>query len=230
MSNLETTIRIIITLIISIIIGDIFSVFLLGIFNLPFYVHIEDDYIANATRLSNYFIIFITISSILIFIILSYFSLIIPRRKIKEQIEIREKVSEIYIEDINSTSEALAEIRKIESYGEFGGPDCAGIYMWYVDSEVAFESDVFPIYIGRAVNCRKRWDQHRKAMKMAYYNQGNQTTKYLKLSHFLKRKNLSLSSVKFCILEKSSIEDLNNKEKEWINKYKANILGFNAIK
>lgn len=76
------------------------------------------------------------------------------------------------------------------------------------------------IYIGQSVNVNRRIGEHKRLLKkQAHYNE------YLQ-NHYIK---YGIQDLSFEVIENCKIEDLDNREKYWINIYNANIrkYGFN---
>ena len=76
-------------------------------------------------------------------------------------------------------------------------------------------------YIGQAVNIGDRWKQHIKC-GLGIDTPNNQ------LYHIMKKDGVE--NFKFELLEECKREDLNHKEKYWINFYKADDFGYNMTK
>lgn len=76
------------------------------------------------------------------------------------------------------------------------------------------------IYIGQSVNIEKRWNQHKNASQNAL-DHGYETHLYRSFRKY------GIKNFDFTIIEKCSIQELNEKERYWIRQYNSFFKGYN---
>ncbi|CAT05298.1 HYPOTHETICAL PROTEIN MCJ_006010 [Mesomycoplasma conjunctivae] len=113
----------------------------------------------------------------------------------------------------------------------------SGIYVLYL-KHPNFENELIPFYIGQSVNIRSRFYQHKwklkqvmsldnKDQKNTFLYRGSGVDLYSKLYYNINIYNLNLDDLCIQILEEVPKDRLYQKEAEWINDKKSDVLGFN---
>ncbi|WP_434336823.1 GIY-YIG nuclease family protein [Mesomycoplasma conjunctivae] len=112
----------------------------------------------------------------------------------------------------------------------------SGIYVLYL-KHPNFEKQLIPFYIGKSVNIRTRFYNHKLELKkvMSFYNKDKKPFfydgfiggLYSKIYYYIDIYNLNLDDLCIQILEEVPKDRLYQKEAEWINDKKSDVLGFN---
>lgn len=154
-----------------------------------------------------------------------------------------QKITEEYIMDFEKFKDNV--IKEIEQKKELDAADKkSGIYAIYIENFdyklMEYEPLIIPIYIGQSKDMYARMLSHRKKLKEIFsytINEFNNNLKTKKEGQYLYHKirkcindtNMDQQNIKFKVLEYCNNSDLLEREKYYIDLYRAEDFGFNQL-